>query len=54
MARSKGETPARVVERFGELSDAGAQHIIVSIGNAIDPDALNLVGSDVIPALHRL
>ncbi len=48
------ETPARIVDRFGELSDAGAQHVIVSVGNAIDPYALDLVGRDVIPALHRL
>lgn len=46
--------PARIVERFGDLADAGAQHVIVDIKNVTDPDALDLVGRDVIPALHRL
>ena len=48
------ESPARIVERFGDLADAGAQHIIVGMPNVTDPDALDLVGRDVIPALHRL
>jgi F420-dependent oxidoreductase-like protein len=49
-----GESPASIVERFGDLADAGAQHVIVGIGNVTDPDALDLVGRDVIPALRRL
>ena len=28
------ESPSEVVDRFGELSDAGAQHVIVSIRGA--------------------
>jgi F420-dependent oxidoreductase-like protein len=49
-----GESPASIVERFGDLADAGAQHVIVGIRNVTDPEALDLVGRDVIPALHRL
>jgi F420-dependent oxidoreductase-like protein len=49
-----GESPASIVERFGDLADAGAQHVIAGVRNVTDPDALDLVGRDVIPALHRL
>ena len=31
------ETPAQIVDRFGELSDAGAQHVIVSMRHAHRP-----------------
>ena len=48
------ETPAQVVERFGELADAGAQHVIFSVKHVEDPAALATVGRDVIPQLHRL
>jgi F420-dependent oxidoreductase-like protein len=48
------ESAAQIVDRFGELSDAGAQHVIVGVGNVTDPDALDLVGRDVIPALRSL
>jgi F420-dependent oxidoreductase-like protein len=52
--RSGTESPAQVVDRFGELSDAGAQHVIVGIGNVTEPEALELVGREVIPALRSL
>ena len=45
------ETPARIVERFGELGDAGAQHIIFSVRNVADPGKLELIGRDIIPHL---
>jgi alkanesulfonate monooxygenase SsuD/methylene tetrahydromethanopterin reductase-like flavin-dependent oxidoreductase (luciferase family) len=48
------ETPSRVVERFGELSDAGAQHVIVSMRQLPDRTALDLVGREVIPQLKLL
>jgi hypothetical protein len=48
------ESPQRIVERFGDLADAGAQHIIVGMPNVTNPDALDLVGRDVIPALRPL
>jgi F420-dependent oxidoreductase-like protein len=47
-------SPSQIVDRFGELADAGAQHVIVSLGNVTDPDALDLVGREVIPALRAL
>jgi F420-dependent oxidoreductase-like protein len=48
------ETPAQIVDRFGELSDAGAQAIIVGMFGLPDPRAIELVGSQVIPQLRDL
>ncbi len=48
------ETPAEIVDRFGDLSDAGAEHVIVGMPGLPDARALDLVGRDVIPHLHRL
>ena len=47
-------SPAHVVNRFGELSDAGAEHIIIGMRGLPDPVALDLIGSDVIPQLRGL
>ncbi len=48
------ETATQVVDRFSELSDAGAQHIIFSTADVFDPDRLERIGRDVIPALRTL
>jgi F420-dependent oxidoreductase-like protein len=48
------ETPAQLVDRFGQLGDAGAQHVIFSVRNVADPGKLELIGRDVIPALRDL
>jgi alkanesulfonate monooxygenase SsuD/methylene tetrahydromethanopterin reductase-like flavin-dependent oxidoreductase (luciferase family) len=48
------ETPSRVIERFGELSDAGAEHVIISMRQLPDLAALELVGREVIPQLATL
>jgi alkanesulfonate monooxygenase SsuD/methylene tetrahydromethanopterin reductase-like flavin-dependent oxidoreductase (luciferase family) len=48
------ETPGQVVDRFGELGDAGAQHVIFSLRNVSEPGALELIGRDVLPPLHAL
>ena len=45
---------APIVDRFGELSDAGAQQIIVRMPDVTCLDAIGFVGSDVIPALRGL
>ena len=47
-------TPSQIVDRLGELSDAGAQHVIMAVRDVWDPDRLELIGSDVIPALASL
>jgi F420-dependent oxidoreductase-like protein len=46
------ESPAQVVDRFGELGDAGAQHIIFSLANVDDPANLETLGRDVLPQLR--
>jgi F420-dependent oxidoreductase-like protein len=46
------ETAAQIVNHFGELGDAGAQHIIFSVRSVHDPSVLELVGRDVIPQLR--
>ncbi len=48
------ETPAQIVDRFGDLADAGAQHVVFSVPDVHDPAKIELLGRDVIPALHRL
>jgi alkanesulfonate monooxygenase SsuD/methylene tetrahydromethanopterin reductase-like flavin-dependent oxidoreductase (luciferase family) len=46
------ESPAEVVDRFGELSDAGAQQIIFSLRDAWDTSKIELLGSSVLPQLR--
>jgi len=48
------ETAAQVVDRFGELSDAGAQHVIFDVKGVVDPANLDAIGRDVIPQLRPL
>jgi alkanesulfonate monooxygenase len=48
------ETPSQVVERFGELADAGAQHIILSMPDLHDPSHLELIGREVLPQVREL
>ena len=53
--RGRGtETPARIVDRFGELADAGAQHVIFAVNGVEDTSKLELIGRDVIPQLRGL
>jgi F420-dependent oxidoreductase-like protein len=48
-------TPAGVVERFGELADAGAQHVIFSIWpDASDLATLETIGREILPQLRDL
>lgn len=48
------EAPAAIVDRFGELADAGAQHVIFNLRNIDDPSTLETLGRDVIPQLRGL
>lgn len=48
------ETAGQVIERFGDLSDAGAEHIIFSVRDVADPDRLEALGRDVLPTLRSL
>jgi F420-dependent oxidoreductase-like protein len=46
------QSPDQVVERFGELAEAGAQHILVSVRGVSDVTRLERIGAEVIPQLH--
>jgi F420-dependent oxidoreductase-like protein len=48
------ESAAQVVDRFGELSDAGAEHIIFGVRDNHVPANLETLGRDVIPQLRDL
>jgi F420-dependent oxidoreductase-like protein len=48
------DPPARIVEKFGELADAGAQHVIFSVRGVDDISKIELIGRSVIPQLHGL
>jgi F420-dependent oxidoreductase-like protein len=49
-----GESVGQVVDRFGELSDAGAQHVIFSVRDIADPAVMAAVAGELVPALHAL
>lgn len=49
-----GESAAQVVDRFGGLSDAGAQHVIFSVRDAWDLRVMEILARDVLPQLHTL
>jgi F420-dependent oxidoreductase-like protein len=49
-----GESPEQVVDRFGELWDAGAEHVIFSVRDVWDPRVIETLARDVVPALHAL
>ncbi|MDQ2853688.1 MAG: LLM class F420-dependent oxidoreductase [Chloroflexota bacterium] len=42
----------QVVERFGRLAEAGAQHILVSVRGVSDVSKLERIGSEVMPQLR--
>jgi F420-dependent oxidoreductase-like protein len=46
------ETPEQVIDRFGELGDAGAQHILFSVRDVWQTDQLELLGSTVLSQLR--
>jgi F420-dependent oxidoreductase-like protein len=48
------ETPAQVTDRFAELGDAGAQHVIFSLRDAWRTDKIELLGRTVLTDLRDL
>jgi F420-dependent oxidoreductase-like protein len=48
------ESAQQAIDRFGELADAGAQHVIFNIPGIADPAAIETIGRDVLPALREL
>jgi alkanesulfonate monooxygenase SsuD/methylene tetrahydromethanopterin reductase-like flavin-dependent oxidoreductase (luciferase family) len=51
---ARTESAQEVVDRFGELSDAGADSVIFELKDVHVPEYLDAVGRDIIPALHGL
>jgi alkanesulfonate monooxygenase len=51
---ARTESPQQVVDRFGELADAGADHVIFELKDVHVPEYLETVGKNIIPALHAL
>ncbi len=49
---SGNEAPAQVIERYGELADAGAQHVLFSVNDVWQTDKLELLGSTLLPQLR--
>jgi hypothetical protein len=45
-------TPEQLIDRFGELGDVGAQHILFSVQDVWRTEQLELLGSAVFPALR--
>ncbi len=46
-------TPAQVVDYYGELADAGAQHILFSVRDVHEVERLELIGGQVIAPLRN-
>ncbi len=49
-----GESAAEIVDRAGDLSDAGAQHVIYDLRDVHADGVLEAVGRDVLPELRAL
>ncbi len=41
-----------IVARFGELGEAGAQHLIFSLRSVADTSRLERIGADILPQLR--
>jgi F420-dependent oxidoreductase-like protein len=51
---ARTESPQQIIDRFGELWDAGAEHIIFELKDAHEPAYMETLGRDVVPALQAL
>jgi F420-dependent oxidoreductase-like protein len=51
---TRTERPEEIVGRFAELSDAGAEHVVVDVHGVHDPAVLETFGTSIIPQLHAL
>jgi F420-dependent oxidoreductase-like protein len=48
------DSPQQTVDRFGELADAGAQHIIANVVGVHDPMTLEAIGREIVPQVRAL
>ena len=46
-------TPEQLIDRFAQLGDAGAQHVLFNVRDVWETDQLELFGTTVIPALRN-
>jgi F420-dependent oxidoreductase-like protein len=46
--------PARIVDWFGELADAGSQHVIFDVAGVGDPATLERIGAEIVPSVRAL
>lgn len=49
--RSTPESPDELVDRFGHLADAGVQQVIINTADVHNPDAIELLATEVMPQL---
>jgi alkanesulfonate monooxygenase SsuD/methylene tetrahydromethanopterin reductase-like flavin-dependent oxidoreductase (luciferase family) len=49
--RSTTESPDQLVDRFGRLGEAGVQQVIINTADVHNPDAIDLLATDVMPQL---
>lgn len=47
-------TPAAAIERFANLAALGIDHALVSLPSVYDPGVFELLGSEVVPQVHKL
>ncbi len=47
-------TPSQVVDYYGELADAGAQHVLLSVRDVHEVERLELIGEQVIAPLRNV
>lgn len=50
----ESESADQVVERFGKLAEAGAQHVLASVRGVSDVTRLERIGVEVIPQLREM
>ena len=51
---ARTESPQQVVDRFGELWDAGAEHVIFELKDVHEPAYMEQLGRDLLPALRAI
>ena len=50
--QSTPESTEQLVDRFGRLGDAGVQQVIINTADVHNPDAIELLATEVIPQLR--
>jgi alkanesulfonate monooxygenase SsuD/methylene tetrahydromethanopterin reductase-like flavin-dependent oxidoreductase (luciferase family) len=50
----RARTPAQAIEHFQSLAELGTDHAIFSMPNDFAPDAFEVWGSEIVPAVHKI